>query len=53
MSIAEKLHRFMLFVQDENACRVNDIQTIENAVTGCHVDLRTLYEVEDVGVYQG
>ncbi|KAL8609605.1 hypothetical protein ACOMHN_023741 [Nucella lapillus] len=53
MSIAEKLHRFMLFVRHENSNRINDIQTIENAITGCHLDLKTLYETEDVGVYQG
>ena len=53
MSIAEKLHRFMLFVRHENSTRVNDIQTIENAITGCHLDLKTHYEVEDVGLYQG
>lgn len=53
MSLAEKLHRFMLFVRDEHSARVNDIQTIENAITGCHLDLKTSYEAEDVGVYQG
>ena len=53
MSMAEKLRRFMLFVRHENSARVNDIQTIENAITGCHLDLKTLYEAEDVGVYQG
>jgi len=53
MSMAEKLRRFMLFVRHENSARVNDIQTIENAIPGCHLDLKTLYEAEDVGVYQG
>ncbi|KAK7502643.1 hypothetical protein BaRGS_00006218, partial [Batillaria attramentaria] len=51
MSLVEKLFRFMVYLRNETP-RVNDIQTVENAITGCHLDLKTTYESEEVGNYQ-
>lgn len=44
MSTAEKIHRFALYVQGE-PMKVNAIQTIENAITGSKLNLKTQYEV--------
>lgn len=47
MSTAEKIHRFALYVQGE-PMKVNAIQTIENAITGSKLNLKTQYEVEEL-----
>lgn len=52
MPLSQKLFHFIQFICSEQP-RINDIQTIENAITGCHLNLKTQYETEDVGTYQG
>lgn len=47
MSIAEKIRRFCLYLQAETN-KVNSIQTVENALTGSKLGLRTEYEVEEL-----
>ncbi|XP_060074691.1 uncharacterized protein LOC132554399 [Ylistrum balloti] len=47
MSIAEKIRRFCLYLQAETN-KVNSIQTIENALTGSKLGLKTQYEVEEL-----
>ncbi|XP_033732567.1 uncharacterized protein LOC117321995 [Pecten maximus] len=47
MSIAEKIRRFCLYLQAETN-KVNSIQTIENALTGSKLGLKTEYEVEEL-----
>lgn len=51
MSTAEKIHRFALYVQGE-PMKVNAIQTIENAITGSKLNLKTQYEVGKIHMYK-
>ncbi|XP_067662817.1 uncharacterized protein [Haliotis asinina] len=47
MSMAEKMRRFALFIQNDSQ-RVNDIQTIENGLTGSKLGLKSDYQVEEL-----
>ncbi|KAK3088620.1 hypothetical protein FSP39_021356 [Pinctada imbricata] len=47
LSELEKLHRFALYVQGE-PMKINAIQTIENALTGSKLNMKTSYEVEEL-----
>ena len=53
LTIPERLQRLALFLKDDRCNRVNDIQTIENAITSCHLALKTKYEVDEVCEHGG
>ncbi|XP_064604167.1 uncharacterized protein LOC135469601 [Liolophura sinensis] len=52
MSLAEKLHRFGLFLRNETL-KENSIQTVENALTACKLNLRSHYEACELLKYAG
>lgn len=52
MSLAEKLHRFGLFLRNETL-KENSIQTVENALTACKLNLKSHYEACELLKYAG
>ncbi|XP_052788436.1 uncharacterized protein LOC128223183 [Mya arenaria] len=48
MSMAEKLHRFCLFLRNDDSIKQNAIQTIMNGITSSKLGLRADYQAEEL-----
>ncbi|XP_053380695.1 uncharacterized protein LOC123548699 [Mercenaria mercenaria] len=53
MSMAEKLHRFCLFLRNDDSIKINAIQTIMNAITSSKLGLKAVYESEELAKVAG
>lgn len=53
MSMAEKLHRFCLFLRSDDSIKINAIQTIMNAITSSKLGLKVDYQSEELARVAG